>query len=122
MPPKGRDASLETYIRKTWTDVELQLNNLQATRYKYKNILPSKERIALRSLQQWNDIIIKPANKGSAMVVFSKIDYINEADRQLNDHSYYQKLTVDPTSQYTSKMKDFVDSMFNRGLTDKKTR
>ena len=29
MPPKGRDAALETYIRKIRTDVERQLHNLQ---------------------------------------------------------------------------------------------
>ena len=80
MPPKGRDAALETYIRKTRTDVERQLNNLQANRHKYKNNLPSEERIALRSLRQRTDIIIKPADKGSAVVTLSKTDYIKEAD------------------------------------------
>ena len=56
------------------------------------------------------------------MVVLSKNDYISEADRQLNNVSYYQKLTADPTFQYASEVKEFVDSMFNRGLIDKKIR
>ena len=72
----------------------------EAKQHKYKNNLLSGETIALRSLRQRTDIITKPDDKGSAMVLLSKTDYIKEADRQLNDQSYYQKLTADPTSQY----------------------
>ena len=48
MPPKGRDAALETYIRKVRTDVEQQIDNWQAKIA--KNNLPSEERIALKNL------------------------------------------------------------------------
>ena len=95
MPPKGRDAALETYIRKIRTDVEHQLvvNNMK----RCQDNLSSRERKALHNLRQRTDIIIKPANKGSAVVVLSKEDYIKEADRQLNNHAHYQKLNADPT-------------------------
>ena len=39
---------------------------------------------------------MKPADKGSAVVVLSTEDYIKEADRQLNNQSYYKKLDADP--------------------------
>ena len=77
------EAALETYIKKVRTDVEHQLEvnkNKRCT-----DNLPSVERNALRNLQQRTDIVIKPADKGSAVVMLSKEDYIKEADRQLND-------------------------------------
>ena len=79
--------------------MERQLNNLQAKRT--KDNLPLEERKALRLLRQHTDIIIKPTDKGSTIVVISKDDYMKEAHRQLSIQSYYQKLIVDPTSQYT---------------------
>ena len=45
MPPKRRDAALETYIKETRTDVERQLENLQTKRC--KDNLPPAERSAL---------------------------------------------------------------------------
>ena len=87
--------ALETYIKKVRTEVERQLeDNI------YKRCidnLPSTERNVLRNLWQRTDIIIKLADKGSAGVVLSKEDYIKEADRQLNNQNYYQKLDADPT-------------------------
>ena len=69
------------------------------------------------------NMIIKPADKGSAVVVLSTDDYsvyIRETDWQLNNLLYYKKLNVDPTSHYKSEIKNLVDSMLNRGLVDKK--
>ena len=120
MPPKRRDAALETYIKKTRTDVERQLDNLQAKRC--KDNLPPEERSALKSLRQRTDLVIKPADKGSAVVVLSKEDYIKEANRQLNESVYYRKLSADPTSQYSTEVKQCVDSMFKRGLIEKKVK
>ena len=37
------------------------------------------------------DIIIKPADKGSAVVVLNKKDYIAEGMRQLSDTKFYKK-------------------------------
>ena len=77
---------------------------------------------ALKNFRQRTNIIIKPADKGSAVVVLSKDDYINEANRQLNESVYHRKLPVDPTSQYTMEVKQCVDSMYRRGLIDRKAK
>ena len=87
MPLKGKEAAIETYIKKVRMDVERQLKvnkNKQCA-----DNLPSIERNAHQNLRQRTDIVIKPADKGSAVVVLSKEDYIKEADRQLNNQSYY---------------------------------
>ena len=52
------------------------------------------------------------------MVVLSKEDYIKEADRQLNNTTYYQQLAEDATVQYTTEIKKFVTSMINKGHID----
>ena len=66
------------------------------------------------------DMTVNPADKGSIVVMLSKDDYIREADQQLNNESYYQKLIVDPRSQQMSEAKKFVDSIFNRGVIYKR--
>ena len=78
MPPKRRDAVLETYMKETRMDVECQLKNLQTKRC--KDNLPSAERSALEHLRQRVNINTKPVDKGSAVVVLSKEDYIREAN------------------------------------------
>ena len=81
---------------------------------------PVSRKNALRNLRQLTDIIIKPADKGSTVVVLSEEHYIKEADQQLNDQRYYQKLDVDPTPRYSPEIKSFINSMFTRGQIDKK--
>ena len=56
------------------------------------------------------------------MVALSKHDYINEANQQLNESIYYRKLPADPTSQYTTEVKQSVDSIYRRGVIDKKVK
>ena len=50
------------------------------------------ERKALKDLSKNRDIVIKPADKGSAVVVTNTSDYIKEGERQLKDEKFYRKL------------------------------
>ncbi|XP_023808293.1 uncharacterized protein LOC105358296 isoform X1 [Oryzias latipes] len=54
--------------------------------------LSGEETKALKELAQNNDIVIKPADKGSLTVIMDKKDYLYEGYRQLNDVTYYHKL------------------------------
>ena len=74
------------------------LSNMFLTKH---NNLPPNEREALQSLKNRDDIIIKPADKGSAVVVMDKSDYLEEAERQLSDTRFYKKLTSDPTPKFS---------------------
>ena len=82
----------------------------------------SNERIALHNLWQRTDVAIKPADKGSAVVGFSKEDYIDEVERQLNNHAHYIRLNTDPTPRSTAGIKSFIHSMFANRQIDKYTR
>ena len=52
--------------------------------------LTKEERSAKRSLSSNNDIIIKKADKGSAVVIQNCSDYVTEGLRQLSDRNFYR--------------------------------
>ncbi|PWA28184.1 hypothetical protein CCH79_00021138, partial [Gambusia affinis] len=59
---------------------------------KVNDNLTMKEEEALKQLKQQHSIIIKPADKGSAIVIMDKKDYRTEALRQLQDPEFYREL------------------------------
>ena len=77
--PKGADTAIEMYL----SCLEEEILNLD-TNLKYSN-LSREERSALQDLRNDSSIIIKEADKGSAVVVWDRLDYISEAERQLRD-------------------------------------
>jgi soluble P-type ATPase len=42
----------------------------------------------IRELKERDDIVIKSADKGSAIVVMDKVDYLEEENRQLTDERF----------------------------------
>ena len=117
MPPKGRDVILETYVKGVRQEISRQLQRLR-TRGVRDNLSPL-ERQALKNLRRRQDIVIKPADKGSTVVVLKKEDYITEAERQLRNENHYQKLEKDPTPLYVAEIKNVVAKMYTNGAFDK---
>ena len=98
-PPNGCKA-LEKFIAHVQSAVE----DLRPKPIKSLNI--SQEEItALRNLRRRDDIVIKPADKGGKVVVWSRTHYIEEADRQLSSTEHYTKL--DKSTLTTDKNKSF---------------
>uniref|UniRef100_A0A8C6TI02 Uncharacterized protein n=1 Tax=Neogobius melanostomus TaxID=47308 RepID=A0A8C6TI02_9GOBI len=88
-------------------------------RAKHSNITPGEHR-ALLWLAKNEDIVIKPADKGGATVVWGKQQYITEAHRQLSDTNYYSPVKSNPLPNSTSELKILLDEAHdNRWLTDK---
>ena len=52
--------------------------------------LSKKEWLAMRGLAEDRNIIVKPADKGSCVVVWDRKDYIAEVDRQFKDNETYE--------------------------------
>lgn len=48
---------------------------------------------ALKDLKENKHFILKPADKGSAIVILDREQYLQEGYRQLNDETYYTKLS-----------------------------
>ena len=55
----------------------------------FKDNLTRQERITLSKLFKRKDIIVKPADKGSATVVMDTDKYLDECYRQLYDKKFY---------------------------------
>ena len=91
---QGRD--LETFISSVESDITPYTPSMPYTPSKHDN-LTKADHGALQSLKKRDDIIIKPADKGSAVVVVDREHYISEAERQLNDSNFYTSLDHDPT-------------------------
>ena len=52
--------------------------------------LSKEEWLAMRGLAEDQNIIIKPFDKGSCVVVWDRGEFLAEADRQLKDHGTYE--------------------------------
>lgn len=115
-PPRNRDPALETFLRAMENDVWRLARS--TTR---KDNLTLAERGALTRLRTRTDIVIKPADKGSATVVMSKEAYMTEAYRQLMDHRYYRKLDEDLTQAHARLIEALIREMFENKLLDKDT-
>jgi hypothetical protein len=55
---------------------------------------------ALKELKENSELVIKSADKGAAIVIMDRDDYVLEASRQLNTARHYRKLD-EPIFQYT---------------------
>ena len=63
--------------------------NIEIPQNKYNN-LTREERSALYNLKNEKNIVIKSADKGSAVVVWDRDDYIKEAEKQLGHNEIYE--------------------------------
>ena len=113
--PPIRDVQLELYL----SEIEDKLININESGKSYPN-LSKDEREALKSLMNDNEIIIKPADKGSAVVIWSKHDYLLEASNQLSDTNVYYKSNSNTLQKVNSEIKSVLRDMFNLKEIDQK--
>ena len=75
--------------------------------------LDKTEQKAIKDLQNDNEIIILPADKGRMTVIMNKSDYIDKANTLLNDTETYQPLDTDPNkttvNRINQKLKQLKD-------------
>ena len=98
--PPGRFGSLDYYISKCKSEV----NKLNFKRHLVTDNLTPGERAALISLRQRTDIVIMPADKGGAVVVWDRKVYKQEAERQLSVSTFYERLDRDFTVDYNKRV------------------
>ena len=85
-----------------------------------QNNLNYKERQALAELQKASNIIIKPADKGSAVVIQNLEDYINEGVRQLSNHNFYVETKDDLTPLHNELITNLINYLENTDQISKK--
>jgi hypothetical protein len=81
----------------TATDTYIKRHRITERRHvvhrNFRDNLAPAERRAIAELRNNHDIVIKPADKGSATVVVNRSAYVTEVYRQLNNPRYYKRLT-----------------------------
>ncbi|XP_071161127.1 uncharacterized protein [Mytilus edulis] len=114
VPKPSKNTTLESFIDNVKTDI---LTNVKINNQTYDNLTPD-ERVALTNLRDNDDIVIKPADKGSAVVVMDKSNYVQEAIRQLDDDRFYKKLNSDPTLQFSEEITECLKEMCDNNIID----
>ncbi|XP_041439924.1 uncharacterized protein LOC121400598 [Xenopus laevis] len=108
--PITHNTSLKTFSRMVngaIRDTPAQIHN--------RGNLNKKEREALEQLKNNPSIIIKPADKGGAVVILDYAYYKSEICSQLADGSCYQKLTFDPTLKFQGQLGKMLDEAVTQG-------
>ena len=109
-PERNRDAILETYVSLLEKKILSQDLNIRCHRN-----LSQDEQEALENLRRYEDIIIKPADKGLAVVVMDRARYVGEAMRQLSDKDVYLPLSNDPTAEMVDIINERVRRLHSDG-------
>jgi len=100
---------------------EIGLNNRPEPIHPKLTNISREERRAINILSNNKSIVIKPADKGSAVVVMDRIDYINEGYKQLSDEKFYKKVEYDLTAQHMQVVQRYINNMYLNGEIDIKT-
>ena len=109
-PPSDQSKALDLYIKST----ENQIQNIRQTPLNKSN-LSKEEWRALFQLKKRQDIVIKPADKGGAVVVWDKRLYIEEASKQLNNATFYNPRTNDPIICNNEIVKETIEELIDCG-------
>ena len=113
--PRNKDAAIEIYL----SSLEEKLMNIEIPQNKYIN-LTREERTALYDLKNDKSIIIKSVDKGSAVTVWDREDYIKEAEKQLGDNDVYEEVCND-AEPFISTIHKATEKIRKRGDLDADT-
>ncbi|XP_041471891.1 uncharacterized protein LOC121421287 [Lytechinus variegatus] len=113
-PPEGRNV----YIDRFTANIENQLDHfLHNARQPETSVTEKMQRKSITSLKNNRDIIIKPADKGGAVVVQDITSYKEEVTRQLSDNTFYETLSKDPTDEFRELAQKCVDEIPGSGIS-----
>lgn len=112
MPPRNTSSAVITFG-------ELVMRDFMVLSSPYNDNLSRAERQALQEIASWEDVIIKPSDKGGNIVIWPRVMYLTEALKQLNDRSCYKKLPSDPSIHYRSLYNGLITDGFQTGLISK---
>jgi len=95
-PRPGQSNTLDLCI----DNINFHVNNFHLTK---------EEEQALHSLKSRHDVVIKPADKGGALVLWDKQLYLDECFRQLNNGRFYKQVPNDDTLSNNNKIQRIIN-------------
>ncbi|CAJ0964743.1 unnamed protein product [Ranitomeya imitator] len=120
-PPRSSHA-VEAFIGFIEQSFSKLCQDIEAHKLHTSTNLSAPDFQALQTLRNDKNIIIKPADKGGAIVVMNKSDYTKEIHRQLHDDTVYRPLPADPTTMIRNLIKETLDPYVEKCVIDDKTR
>ena len=116
LPPPKND-NFNQFFSNIKQEIKLFLN----TPITERNHIPSQLINALHQLQNDQNIIIKPADKGGATVVLNKQDYNDKVLHILSDKTFYRQMTHNLTTSILHKVQSLIEHLHIKGIIDDKT-
>ena len=113
-PPIPDNTNLLEYISLVLND--LKTNNNENDNRSRRNISNEQQK-SLVALRDNNDLIVKPADKGGAIVIWPRESYLMEAYK-LNNNLHYKLITTDPFPQLITDINQFVKTIHNKQFID----
>ena len=106
------DPNIMRYKTTVLNEMKIQLANRRRPRFN----TTKEERKAMKTLKTNKDIVIKPADKGGAIVIMNKQDYIDEGMRQLANKDHYIELenTQQTIKQFIKEVKSSLDTALRK--------
>ena len=118
-PNKSRDLILDCYLSAVESSIlQTSYNNNNNTQH---SNITKEERNAIKTLKQDKNIVIFQADKGAAVVIQNRSDYLNEAYKQLNgkdenNEEVYRLLPSDPSYDFQERVKVVVREALTKGV------
>ena len=110
-PKSGEFEAVDNYISTCKKEIS-KVNLSESTK---KKNMSSDDIKGLQSLKRRNDVVIKPADKGGAVVVWRKDLYLDEGKKQLSDEQFYERLDNDQTVNIQEKLVSEIKSLIREG-------
>lgn len=109
-PKTGRDQWLDMYIELVKNDV---INNIGRSG---KLNTTRDERDAFFSLLQNPKIVIRPADKGSGIVILDKDDYLKKLHSEMEQSKSYEETDADMIDETMKRIRKLVNKMHKEGV------
>ncbi|CAJ0955525.1 unnamed protein product [Ranitomeya imitator] len=121
MPPKN-SPPIETFISLVERDICGFHRDLHQGKFHFHSNLSLAEKLALEQLAADKTLMVKPADKGGAIVIMDRTDYLEEAYRQLNDPEVYKIISHNPLNSIAQKIRTLLEFHEQEGTIDSRLR
>ncbi len=101
---------------------EQDFNSRPPLKKSFKKNISSKEYKDMTELANDTNIIIRPADKGSAVVIINRNYYLKEWCKQLQNTNFYQFVEKDQTEQHIQTIANKIEDMYQDGEIDDRTK
>ena len=115
-PEEGRDKWLDEYIRQVKEDV------IRGLKRNFSSNITRAEEKAMKELLTDQSIVIRPADKGSGIVIMDTDKYVDQVEKEMINSTSYCEVKDDKSKQITNKIKKLINEMHKKGSISSELR